>query len=1133
MSERPPAPDQAERDRIADELDQTLFVEAGAGSGKTSALVTRIVELVTTAGIELRSIAAITFTEKAAAELRDRVREALEKHSRDDPEDAEVCRRALGDLDGAAISTLHAFGQRLLREHPIEAGLPPRVEVLDEIGSQIAFDGRWERFREQLLVDEELAPTLLLALAAGITFDHLRQVASIFGDNWDLVEERVSRTADDPDTSGIDAVIDELERVVVRVEECTDGENRLARRLHELAEFVVRLREAPDDAEVLRLVQEDCPSCKVSGTGNRNDWPDIGSVRDEVVAIGERLDDWVQSVGEACITKVAGRIAGFTLAAADERRAEGRLEFHDLLVLSRRMLRDADAGPGVRRDLHERYQRILVDEFQDTDPIQVELAVLIAADPSTETGDWRAMPVPAGRAFFVGDPKQSIYRFRRADIGVFLDARDAFTDAPVELSANFRTTETMVRWVNEVFGRLIMATPRSQPAYQPLLAVRGDPPVGSAVSLLGAEAHEDGPDATEIRRREANDVVQSILAALDEGWSVGEQKDEGETWRPARLGDIAILLPARTSLPQLEDALEAAGIAYRTESSSLVYATRAVRDLVATARAIDDPTDQLSLLTALRSPLFGCGDDDLFRWRKEQGGSWNHQAPLPAEIDPSNPVAAAMTYLSERHRERAWLAPSELLERVVADRQLMASAFAGPRPADLWRRIRFVIDQARAWSESEAGGVRQWLRWVERQADEGGRVVEAVLPETDADSVRIMTIHAAKGLEFPIVILTGLSSAPMGRRGVDVRFSPDGGVSYRMAGLATADYERTQPVDEQMGFHERLRLLYVACTRARDHLVVSLHRKTRRNAPDSDGKYTNAELLFRVGDDVPEELWVPLEFGGSVEAPGQLFEELPELPPLDEWEAELAERLASGSRPRTVAATSLAPSVEVLLDDEGLAKAPRDVDLPPWNKGRYGTAIGRAVHGALQTVDLSTGDGLTEAVLAQTAAEGVLGMEETVEHLCRAALGSEVVREAAASKFWRETYVAVPVGDTTLEGYLDLLYRTDDGLVVVDYKTAGGAADETDLDRRMEHYRLQGGAYALAVEAATGEPVNRCVFVFLTEAGAIERELPDLGAVMDDVRELLASGEAGRQAQSAWEGGVELADEPPIDARGR
>ena len=206
-----------------------------------------------------------------------------------------------------------------------------------------------------------------------------------------------------------------------------------------------------------------------------------------------------------------------------------------------------------------------------------------------------------------------------------------------------------------------------------------------------------------------------------------------------------------------------------------MWSTREIRDLMAALRAIDDPTDELSLITALRSSIYGCGDDDLYRYKIEHRGTWNHQAPIPESVSEHDPVADAMRHLAHLHTTRLWVSPSELVERLVRDRRLMELGVASGRPRDIWRRLRFVIDQARAYVDSEAGNLRQFLAWARLQSAEGARVAETVLPETDDDSIRIMTIHASKGLEFPITIVSGLTTQPGRRRqGAQVHFPRTG-----------------------------------------------------------------------------------------------------------------------------------------------------------------------------------------------------------------------------------------------------------------------------------------------------------------------------------------------------------------------
>jgi len=1126
----PPAPDQAARQRITEDLGTTLFVEAGAGSGKTSALVNRVLALVTSGQVELRRIAAITFTEKAGAELRDRIRAALEKAAEADPAgDVGVrCRLALEQLDGAAIGTLHAFAQRLLTEHPVEAGLPPRVEVLDEVSSSVAFEARWSSFRDQLLADPALERSVLLLLAAGVKPTALQSLAQAFDDNWDLVEERVPAHAADPPPVHhlVEVALSAIHDVCA--EPCHDPDDKLRLRLDEIADRMRELGAIEDELDLLEAIGRQAnpklPSFKLGGTGKQGSWDcDLTEFKARIRETGDGLAAVGDEVANACAHRLGSAIRAFTLGSARARQREGQLEFHDLLVLARALLRDPDHGPAVRATLHDRYDRLLLDEFQDTDPIQIELAVRIAAaEPrSTAAGAarWDEVDVAPGHLFVVGDPKQSIYRFRRADIATFLRAAERFGaegGGVVELTANFRTVEPIIEWVNHTFAELMgegddVPVPRhSQPVYLPLVATRAPAGTGPAVSILGRQEHPKGTLADDIRTTEASDVAAAITRVIDEGWDVSV-KDDG--WRPAKLGDITVLVPARTSLPFLEEALDEAGIAFRAETSSLVYASRAVRDLLMVLRAVDDPTNYLHIVSALRTPLLACGDDDLFRFKWERRGRWSYNADQPDTVPLDDPVRGALVYLRSLYEERTWLAPSELLGRITQDRRALELGFAEGRPRDVWRRLRFVTDQARAWSEATGGNLRQYLHWVTAQTAEGARVAESILPESDDDAVRILTIHGAKGLEFPITIVSGMSTVPSSRSAPAEVVFPDSGnpdadtVGYKFGSKVTTDeYVEWAPIDEQMGLHERIRLLYVACTRARDHLIMSVHRKVRTNPPKASAR-TNAELLLEGMGDLVGDLPDAAVDGDALRP---VVVEPPTPPaPFAEWEAERSEALRAAGRPTTVAASALTDEGEPDSEgepDPGLQKRPQDLDLPPWLKGRYGTAVGRAVHGVLQTIDLSSGAGLDEALAAQCEAEAVPERVGEVRALVQQALGSPSVVEAAASPHWREIYSCTPHEGRLLEGYIDLLYRAADGLVVVDYKTAA-TSDPALLDQRVEGYRLQGASYALTVATSTDEPVSRVTFLFLTPDGAVERDLSGLDATVADVRRLLRAGE--------------------------
>jgi ATP-dependent helicase/nuclease subunit A len=1075
----PPLPDAAARQKITERTDLTLFVEAGAGSGKTRSLVDRICRLVLHDGVELRHVAAVTFTEKAGAELRDRLRAELEKHTTGDQ--AHRADAALEDLDGAAIGTLHSFAQRILGEHPIEAGLPPLLEVADELSSSVAFEERWAGMQQDLLDDDDIAETLLLGMAAGVELKHLRALAKLLNSDWDLVQERILPDNRPVSTAlrGLDELMAQADALATRADECTDLDDKFLPSLPALAAWIPTLRDALDAGQQLEALRH---AADLKFPGNRGSGPSWGGALDEIRTgckqWQEDVAQVVRDVVDAALTVLARWLAHRVVDAARARAAEGRLEFHDLLVLSRELLR---TRADVRESLQQRYRHLLLDEFQDTDPIQIELAVRIAGGRAAEQERWEDVVVPPGSLFVVGDPKQSIYRFRRADIAMYLRAQQVFGGAgePVSLTANFRTVEPIVDWVNDVFGRLIQFEEHQQPAYTPLDPRRRPAEGSPAVVVLGVEPHGGGRvPADDLRTWEAADVAGIVRRAVDEAWRVRD----GEAWRPAELDDIAILVPARTSLPFLETALDAAGIPYRAEASSLVYEAQEVRDLLAAARAIADPSDALSLVAALRSPLFGCGDDDLWTWKRD-GGAFSVIAPPDAER-AEHPVARALVYLRGLHYDARWMAPSEVLTRLVIDRRMLELAAAGPRTRDAWRRLRFVVDQARAWSESEHGGLRAYLAWAHLQGAETSRVVEAALPETDARSVRIMTVHAAKGLEFPIVVMSGMTTAQKNQSGVRLRFLPDGSWAVAVRkGVTTGDFETAAALDEQMDEKERLRLLYVAATRARDHLVVSLHRGT--SAKDR----TSAALLAREGqaaagaveawtvdpDDTPVPLVSPADAGVS---------------PRDwaAWAAELEQVRMASRVPSAFSASGLEGTEPEVASEAGLpggsAKGGVDVELPPWSKGRYGTAIGRAVHGVLQSIDLATGAGLDDTVAAQCVAEGVEVHADVVTALVRSALASEPVQRAAVRQYWREMYVGTLQDDgTVLEGFVDLVYREDDGsLVIVDYKTDAIPAEA--VAARTQYYAPQIRAYVHGITSATGHDAAP-VLIFLNPEAAV------------------------------------------------
>jgi ATP-dependent helicase/nuclease subunit A len=1114
-------PDHAARHRVRSDLATTLFVEAGAGAGKTTALVDRVVNLVE-AGDIITGIAAITFTEKAAAELRSRARERLAERS--SPRSVQ----ALADLDQAPIGTLHAFARRILNDFPIEAGLPPGFGVLDELESNLRFDDEWSELLDQLLAEADPAGgiveggTTLVDLCMFENFgieSGLRKVASDFRYNWDLVEAHVERESPAALVINFDRVLGLVRELAAHSTPPDDKQAEYTANIADAAAQLERTDQLASQLSQLALIEK--LATTASKGGNKAKWKHFGGVEalDALRTCHDGLAELVHAHLDAVRSYrkyLAGAICGrFVLDGVRSRVSAGLLDFHDLLVHARQLLA---SNAAVRRSLHERYPRILLDEFQDTDPIQLEIAVRLSAAPDDpdQLGDWRKLVPLPGRLFIVGDPKQSIYRFRRADIGQYLQAATQVRADTVRLTANFRSTGAVIDFTNAVFEHVIIEQSDTQPAFQHLDACRSADLLGhGSVSLLGAAYHGDlamnkraKGAADELRRREASDVVGAVSTALRERWPVVD--DVTRQTRPCRPGDICILLPTRLSLPALEVQLKAIAMPYRAENSSVVYAATEVRNLLMTIRAADDPTDELALVAALRSTLYGCSDVELFDWRR-RGGSWGIWASRPDEL-VDHPVGDAIDHIRSINERISLVSAAELLAAVADERRMFDLALVGADRRDVWRRLRFVIDQARAWADAGGRGIRRYLDWARLQATDV-RVSETVLSERDHDAVRLMTIHASKGLEFPITIVSGMTTLPSRRRGTEVVWGTD---SWHIAGRGDdGSFDDIAPLDERMSDAERRRLLYVACTRAVDHLVVSLHR----SSTDDDltlkdpGTYTSAELLWRYGAAEVDAGATAMSFEPTmfdIESRGASFE------PVDDvatWSAQLATALSTGARRSAIAATRLADEVRVLrerdsIDDPGLDKQPVNIDLPPWQRGRYGTSIGRAVHGTLQFCDLSTGDDIEDLARSQCAAESILGLDRTVAALARSAIRAPIVRRVVdGAQHWRELFIAAPVGERVLEGYIDLLVRTPDGLVIVDYKTDQWSGPVQTAER-VGRYRMQLAAYGAALEVTLDEPVIAGVLVRCISGEDPEQiDIEDWAQAIADVHRLVGNSD--------------------------
>lgn len=1155
-------------------LDQTLFVEAGAGTGKTTQLVDRIVNLVLgeSGGVgrppRLNDVAAITFTEAAASELQARIRvRFVQELESDDPVRRERAEQALSDIDVAAISTVHGFASRLLGEFSVLAGLPPRITVLDEVSSLLAREQRWERFVDLLNDDEAFADLMGRAAILGISLTpryqgeaSMREVANYFAQHWDrladVVDSMGATSLRPPDFTGFVAAVDDLEAAL---DLCSDPNDKLYQHIVRIVADMRAIVAIDEPDRILRQLQQRRVEA-TSGdgvpliwtktrSGRKESWEEEpAEVRQRIVAVNAAVVELLQQQVDDVLAVLVRLVATEVLQAAQQRQQSGGLEFHDLLVLARSALRDSAE---VRSFLHDRYRHILLDEFQDTDPIQIELATLIAAsEPTNDPGSWDQLDIDAGRLFFVGDPKQSIYRFRRADISLFLKARSVFGEAAggtptVQLDTNFRTVEPIINWTNAFFGaQMAEEVPGAQPKYQALRAHRV--PESSAEHrprLLGGCHPDELGSAPQLRTAEAADVADTIasIVAHPDRWPVFDERRE--RWRPAKLSDITILIPTRTSLPFLRDALRARDLPYRLAIGTLVYNTQEVSDLLAALRVIDDPTDALSLIAALRSPLYGCSDVDLFTYH-QANPKWVLSAGDHGGLPDEHPVVGAIEHLYQLWSQRWWLSPAVLLDRLIAERHGFLLAYGTERPEEVWRRLRFLLDQARAFEESSGGDLRSFLDWAELQSADSARVHEPLLPETDDEALKIMTVHGSKGLEFPITILAGLTTKAQGRRGgVSVVWDDQGHpqVSLRKT-AATSQHSPRADLEVVLDDHEKMRLLYVAATRARDHLIVSGHHsaKNGHNAarqfadfaaehpelfaptegdhhepnpnpnpdtnPDPD---TDPAQSGSVRVDTSEPAGPPSQRSDTPEPEDGPRESRPDTTERAGWIARRADLVAPAGDRSTWSATAVAQSVDASISDTdtdepgdtrdaGADDTPARPDFAR-RRGRAGSAVGSAVHATLEVINFDDPHDLEALVRRQCELHDIADLYGTVSGLVASALGSEAVALARRHRSYREIYVAAPVGTVTVEGYIDLLIETPDGLVVVDYKT-DRANSEREINDKLAAYELQGAAYAVALEASTGLEVVECRFVFCKASGAIERSVADLVDAKQRVR---------------------------------
>lgn len=855
--------------------DVPVALSAGAGCGKTFVLTRRFLSYLepdpATGQPEARlhEIVAITFTERAAREMRDRIRKASQQRVLSAPTDelADYWLSVVRDLESARIQTIHAFCGTLLRSHAVEAGLDPHFAVLDAVQTTALFTEIVDDyFREQLAARD--ADTMDLVAYFGL--DGVRDmVLTLVGqrdridfaawlprtpqevvDIWTDYHAKVLLPAAVARITGWPGVNELLQ--LLRDNKAKNA--RMVERRAYILEHLPKLEQATDPVAALATLRANCTfqhGGAAAGWHDREAYPEIYkavcALRDELeAALGGLRFDPAEAHTAAELGLKLLRFTEPIVRRFDERKREvGALDFDDLLVRARDLI-----CPPQQRELRQRIaasmKALLIDEFQDTDPLQVELVRALCADQLEAAGYVppanhleAAGSFPARKLFFVGDFKQSIYRFRRADPRVFRQLQHEVPQkGQLSLTLNFRSQAQILAFVNCLFTGVFGKD------YQPLKSYRGQVNEGPCIEFMWAtpQGNEEAPVSQDegaaqppalstlgLRELEADWIARRLRQLLDEQAKLVYQPADGPdgqpTLRAVRPGDIAILFRALSDVAIYEQALERYGLDYYLVGGRAFYAQQEIFDLLNLLRALAYPGDLVSLVGVLRSPFFSLSDETIF-WLAQHpqgisGGLFDAKPPATLDAQQTERVVFAAQTLRKLRAAKDRMSVAELIQQALSatgyDATLLAE-FMGERKL---ANLRKQIDMARTFDASGvltlADFITQLSDFVAKQPDEP---LAATHPE-DTDVIRLMTIHQSKGLEFPVVVVPDLGR-PNRNSGASVAFDPALGPLTKPPGsdavVGLTFFNNQEKVEEEA---ERNRLLYVATTRAADYLILS------------------------------------------------------------------------------------------------------------------------------------------------------------------------------------------------------------------------------------------------------------------------------------------------------------------------
>lgn len=1165
-----------QRRAARDLLAHNTALLSGAGCGKTFVLAQRFTALLLRARSMsddesvLSRFVALTFTDKAALEMAQRVRRLIEERlALAKGDDRAVLLGWLEELPEARISTIHGFCASLLRSAAIEAGLDPAFGVC---ANEIVTAGRIADAVEQAVleaIDHSAAPTTAPAIAPLLLSDRLDNLLRAL---TELVRHRsrIDFAAHRDPTVLLNHWRTQAEDARRRAMHRLRNDADLARRIGQLAEIPCndpddKLRPIRDGVVTLaREILHEHPTpeqfaaladLQPGRVGGKKAWPDPKDVRDRIRTVQDQIGEYaayVEPLNDAD-EQAAENLAALTALTEravelyrEENRTNGELDFDDLQAVTRDLLRDR---PDLRVALGSVIEQMLIDEAQDTDATQMELLL------SLLTPDEPAAAPLNGKLFLVGDPKQSIYRFRGAQVEVFDDlVRRIGPAGHVDLDVSFRTHRAGVTFVNELFAPLMGEN------YTPIGAHRTDLPPMPSVEILLARTDEDQPDRTgqELQARLTAERIEQMLA---DGEPRVRDVATGQ-YRPVRAGDIAVLFARQTHSPTYERELQKRGIAYYVLGGGGFYQQQEVRDVLNALRAIDHPGRSAALLGALRSGLFGVSDETLMHLRltheelrldRLQPERLAGRAP----DDQRRAVEHAATTLRALTQCKDAVGIDELLGRLLDTtgyEAVLLGQFQGRRRAGNLRLLR-AHARAATGELHLAGFLDQMDEMIvsEQRAEQAGVVGEA------EDVVRLVTIHKAKGLEFPVVVIPDLNHGARPRRspilvrrdwGLTTRLLSSGEgndeddnaptlpLSYRLAKRDEAEDER----------RETLRKYYVALTRHEDHLVLigleEYYRDTGAfrsagsflaamdNVLDLRGKLVAGDSEFLYG---PEGEFravlrrvVPADASDrrrssspgetmlhSAEGIADVRDGLDALAERNTAAAPLVGPIAPDVGEVELAVTALSEfeqcpmlyrwRYELRAPTRALDEAPSAATSSSEHDGLDALTRGTVLHACLEQLDLDRPQS-ARALAAQVLADMDLDADpdavaREVATMLKTFAQSPLATELQdAEEIHRETAILLPAGPARLRGQIDLLYRRDGMWHIVDYKS--DRVSPGDLHKKLARYELQLLAYSLAIAERAGGEAPRSARLYFMRTGE-EIALPLTAETLDDTRRRL------------------------------